>query len=79
MTQKNVKHVLGNGTEQSFIRLFADDGKALTNDGGKTIWNCVDAESASGWTEIDAPTDDEEDLDDSEALNIILGGVDDDA
>lgn len=73
MQTKNVKHILGNGEELDFIRLTADEGKALTNDGGGTVWNCVDVESADGWTEIDAPEVDE-DIDDSEALDIILGG-----
>ena len=57
MTQKNVKHILGTGEEQVYIRLYADDGKALTNDGGETVWNCVDVTSTDGWTEIDAPQD----------------------
>ena len=74
MQTKNVKHILGNGEELDFIRLIADEGKALTNDGGETVWNCVDVESADGWTEIDAPEVDE-DIDDSEALDIILGGA----
>ena len=72
MTQKNVKHILGTGEEQSFVRLYAGEGKALTNDGGATVWNCIDVQSADGWTEIDAP----EEIDDSEALEILLGGAD---
>ena len=71
MTTKNVKHILGNGEEQNFVRLYADEGKALTNDGGETVWNCIDVQSADGWTEIDAP----EEIEDSEALEILLGGA----
>lgn len=54
MTQKNVKHILGTGEEQDFVRLYADDGKALTNDGGETVWNCIDVlpDTVSGWSEI---------------------------
>lgn len=61
MTQKNVKHILGTGEEQNFVRLYADEGKALTNDGDETVWNCVDVlpHAVSGWSEIDAPDDEE--------------------
>lgn len=38
------------------MRLIADDGKALTD--GKVVTQCTDAESADGWTEIDAPGED---------------------
>ena len=57
MTTKNVKHITGKGQELNFIRLFADDGKVLTNDGGQTIWNCIDVLSVDGWEEIDVPPD----------------------
>lgn len=55
MITKQIKHIYGNGTEQSFIRLIADSGKVLTNDNGKTIWNCLDVTDVTGWSEIDAP------------------------
>lgn len=38
------------------VRLIADEGKALTD--GKIVTGCTDAESADGWTEIDAPGED---------------------
>lgn len=37
MRTKTVKHITGDGTEQTFIRLFSDEGKVLTNDDGKTV------------------------------------------
>ena len=40
------------------VRLIADEGKALTN--GKVITPCVDTDSVYGWTEIDAPPDEDE-------------------
>ena len=55
MINKNVKHILGDGTEMNYVRLTADDGKVLTD--GTSEWNCVDAlpEDVSKWSEIDAP------------------------
>lgn len=60
-------------TESAYVRLVADDGKALQK--GEIVSTCVDvlADDVSNWTEIDAPADDP-DLDDSEALSILLGG-----
>lgn len=49
-----------NGTATERILLTAAEGKALTNDGGVTIWNCIAVDSADGWTEIDAPSEDED-------------------
>ena len=40
------------------VRIIADDGKALTN--GETVTTCVDTDTAEGWWEIDAPTDEED-------------------
>ena len=61
MTTKNVNHILGDGTEISYIRLTADDSKVLTD--GTNEWNCVDvlAEDADKWHEVDAPIVDDED------------------
>ena len=74
MTTKNVKHILGDGTEISYIRLTADEGKVLTD--GTSKWNCVDAlpEDVGKWSEIDAPVTDEP-ISDTEALQIITGGA----
>ena len=44
-----------NGVAHEYILLTAAEGKALTNDGGVTVWNCIAVDSADGWTEIDAP------------------------
>ena len=44
------------GEYETRMRLIADEGKALTD--GKVVTQCTDAESADGWTEIDAPGED---------------------
>ena len=49
-----------NGVAHERILLTAAEGKALTNDGGVTVWNCIAVNSADGWTEIDAPSEDED-------------------
>lgn len=51
MRTKEVKHIAGDGTETTFTRLFADEGKVLTN--GTDFYNCVDVLSADGWREVD--------------------------
>lgn len=63
-----------NGVAHERILLTAAEGKALTNDGGVTTWNCVAVDSTDGWAEIDAPADGEDEITDTEALNIITGG-----
>lgn len=57
------------------ILLTAAEGKALTNDGGVTTWNCIAVDSTDGWAEIDAPVSGDEEISDTEALNIITGGA----
>lgn len=64
-----------NGVAHERILLTATEGKALTNDGGVTTWNCIAVDSTDGWTEIDAPVDGEEEITDTEALSIITGGA----
>lgn len=49
-----------NGVAHEHILLTAAEGKALTNDNGVTAWNCIAVDSADGWTEIDAPSEDED-------------------
>ena len=49
-----------NGVAHERILLTAAEGKALTNDGGVTVWNCIAVDSVDGWTEIDAPSEDED-------------------
>lgn len=74
MTTKTVTRTYGDGTTETRVLLTADEGKALTNDGGATLFNCVEVVSASGWAEIDAPATDEP-VTDTEALEIITGGT----
>lgn len=73
MTIKTVTRTYGDGTTETRVLLTADEGKALTNDGGVTLWNCVETDSADGWTEVDNATD--EPISDAEALEIITGGA----
>lgn len=60
MTTKNVTRTYGDGTTETRVLLTADEGKALTNDGGITLWNCVETASADGWTEVDAPVSEDD-------------------
>lgn len=55
------------------VRLIADEGKALTD--GNVVTQCTDAESAEGWTEIDAPGEDSEEAIAAvdEAIGILKG------
>ena len=41
------------------VRLVADDGKMLTRDGVE-LCPAIDADSAEGWAEVDAPATEEE-------------------
>ena len=63
------------GEYTEMFRLIADEGKILEKvEKDKVITTpCVDVESREGWTEVElAP----EELSDTEALKIIMGGVD---
>lgn len=68
MTTKNVKHIYGDGTEIAYVRLTADEGKALTD--GTSEWNCVDVtpEDVGKWIEIDAPIVDDEEATEADYL-----------
>lgn len=68
MTTKNVKHILGDGTEISYVRLTADEGKVLTD--GANEWNCVDVlpEDVDNWSEIDASVVDDDDATEADYL-----------
>ena len=57
-----------NGVAHERILLTAAEGKALTNDGGVTVWNCIAVDSADGWTEIDAPASEDEDATEADYL-----------
>lgn len=50
MTIKPVIHKYGNGALVSKLRLIADEGMALTND-GFTYWACVDTDCVDEWYE----------------------------
>ena len=78
MRTKEVKHIAGDGTETTFTRLFAEEGKVLTD--GSAYYNCVDVQSTDGWREVDAPAEDEESPDvdpelvaKAEAYDILMG------
>ena len=68
MTTKNVKHILGDGTEIDYVRLTADEGKVLTD--GTSEWNCVDVlpEDVDKWSEADVPIVDDEDATEADYL-----------
>ena len=59
MTIKNVTWARGDGTVIPKLRLFADEDKAVTNNGVDTYF-CIDVDSAEGWYEIDAPDPEKE-------------------
>lgn len=63
-------------TESKYVRLIADEGKAITN--GVTVTACVDVLKADvgNWTDCELPTDEAgEELTAEEALAIITGGA----
>ena len=66
MRQETVKYTYGNGTTETRIRLYADQGKAVTQD-GKTLYGSIDVLSADGWYEVDY-FDPMDNLTDEEAL-----------
>lgn len=57
-----------NGVAHERILLTAAKGKALTNDGGVTVWNCIAVDSADGWSEIDAPVAEDEEATEADYL-----------
>ena len=59
MRIKSVFHKLGSGETIGMLRLTAEDGMALTED-GETLWNCIDVPSSSGWYEVALPEIEEE-------------------
>lgn len=63
-------------TESEYVRLIADEGKAITN--GVTVTACVDVlrTDADNWTDCELPSEDfGEELTAEEALAIITGGA----
>lgn len=59
MRTLNKTWTLGNGEIVNKIRIYADKGKAVTNN-GIDLYGCVDVDSIDGWYEVDAPIEDEE-------------------
>lgn len=47
------------GEYTEMLRLIADDGKLLTQNGSDTT-PCVDVETTEGWYEVDAPEEETE-------------------
>lgn len=60
MILKTVRHIYGDGKTENRILIVANPGMALTDDGGKTLWNSREVTSADGWAEVELPADDEE-------------------
>lgn len=64
MKQTEVKYTYGNGKTETRIRLYADSGRAVTQD-GVNLYGSIDVLSADGWYEVDYfepmenPTDEE--------------------
>lgn len=54
-------------------RLIADEGRSLTN--GEVFTQCTDTATPDAWQEV-ADGDDTDELSDTAALNILLGGAD---
>ena len=54
-------------------RLIADEGLSLTN--GEVFTQCTDTATPDAWQEV-ADGDDTEEISDTAALNILLGGAD---
>lgn len=53
-----ISPVKPDGEYTEMVRLVADEGKVLTND-GENFTSCVDTDTAAGWYEVDVPTEDE--------------------
>lgn len=63
-------------TESKYVRLIADEGKAITN--SVTVTACVDVlkSDADTWTDCELPSEEAgEELTAEEALAIITGGA----
>ena len=61
-------------TEPGYTIIIPDEGKALVDPNTGGIYCVVGVENVDGWTEIDY--DPTQDVDDSKALEILLGGAD---
>ena len=70
MKIKNNVITYGDGRQTVKKLLIADDGYALTKDGGENTYNCVASDSIDGWAEVSVDTE----LSAEEALEIIVNG-----
>lgn len=61
-----VSPVKPDGEYTMLYRLIADEGRTLTD--GENYTECVDTDNPDAWEEVD------EEIDDSEALDIIVNG-----
>ena len=68
---------VADGVETSKVRLVADEGMALSNDGGVTLFLCIDVALADvgNWAEYPAPVEPDDDLEAeyAEAGKILMG------
>lgn len=53
MTVRIVTWTYGSGHTVNKVRLIAEEGKVLTND-GEAFWNCIDVDTTEGWHEVDS-------------------------
>lgn len=51
-----ISPVKPDGEYNEMVRLVADEGKVLTND-GENFTYCIDTDTAEGWYEVDEPKD----------------------
>lgn len=59
MRTVNKTWTLGTGETVNKIRIYADEGKAVTNN-GIDLYGCVDVDDIGGWYEVNAPVPEEE-------------------
>ena len=53
-----ISPVKPDGEYTEMVRLVADEGKVLTQD-GESITSCIDTETADGWYEVDEITEED--------------------
>ena len=52
------------------VRLVADEGKMLTQD-GENFTSCVDTDTAEGWYEVDEPTNTDGEATEEDYINAL--------
>lgn len=53
-----ISPVKPDGEYTEMVRLVADEGKVLTQD-GESFTTCIDTDTADGWYEVDEPSEEE--------------------